>query len=218
MSIFTSLSKKGDHVLLRRLIRVTEYRRPFVKQVVRYQRQRQWLFDLEALLDPTQPPTTTQAVTEAVVGYLEKLERYSQKVADPIDQQVIAHIGRTFRSFWWGLFVCYDVDDLPATNNELEQFIRQIKSGYRRISGRKKVHDFVIRYGAFAAFVDQSETEAQLLDRLQNVSQADFLAQRQALSFSLTREQTIYRFRHRRTAFLADLEQRWGAIFSQPVP
>ena len=107
---------------------------------------------------------------------------------------------------------------LPATNNELEQFIRQIKSGYRRISGRKKVHDFVIRYGAFVAFVDQSETQAQLLARLQDVSQADFLAQRQTLSLSLSREQTIYRFRHHRTTFLADLEQRWGAIFSQPVP
>lgn len=195
---------------------MTEYRLPFAKQVERFKRQRQWLLDLEALLDPSTPPTTTATVRHAVEGYLEKLDRYSQTVADPIDQQVIAHIERIFRSFWWGLFVCYDVDELPATNNELEQFIRHIKSGYRRISGRKKVHDFVIRYGAFVAFIDQLETEAQLLARLQDVSQADFLAHRQTLSLSLTREQTIFRFRHRRSAFLAALEQRWNAIFSQP--
>jgi len=195
---------------------VTDYRLPFAKQVERFKRQRQWLLDLEALLDPSTPPTTTATVRHAVGRYLAKLDRYSQTVADPIDQQVIAHIERIFRSFWWGLFVCYDVDELPATNNELEQFIRQIKSGYRRISGRKKVHDFVIRYGAFVAFIDHLETEAQLLARLQDISQADFLAHRHTLSLSLTREQAIFRFRHRRSAFLAALEQRWNAIFSQP--
>lgn len=202
---------------MKRLIRVTQFRLPFAQKVERLKRQRQWLIDLEALLDANKPPTTTLAVTQAVAAYLEKLQRWSHRVADPVDQQVIAHIERVFHSFWWGLFVCYDIDELPATNNELERFIRQIKSGYRRISGRKKVHDFVIRYGAFVAFVDHLEDETQLLSRLQMVSQADFLAHRQALTLSLTREQTIFRFRHRRATFLADLEHRWEAIFSQSI-
>ena len=192
---------------------MTDYRLPFAPQVERHQRQRQWLIELQDLLDPTTPPTTTSTITRTVEAYLDRLRRWSKTQADPIDQQVITHIERIFQSFWWGLFVCYDVDELPATNNELERFIRQIKSGHRRISSRKKVHDFVIRYGAFVAFVDPLETEAELLYRLQFVSQDAFLAHRQALHLSLAREQTIFRSRHRRTAFLADLEQRWTSIF-----
>jgi hypothetical protein len=197
------------------LIRVTDYRLPFAPQVQRHQRQRQWLIDLQNLLDPTTPPTTAATITQAVAGYLGKLNRWAKIKADPIDQQVVTHIDRIFRFFWWGLFVCYEVDELPATNNELERFIRQIKAGYRRISGHKKVHNFVIRYGAFAACVDYLEDEPQLQQRLQTVPYKAFLEQRQALNLSLTHEQVIFRFRHRRTAFLSDLEQRWGSIFSQ---
>jgi len=197
------------------LIRVTDYRLPFTPQVQRHKRQRQWLIDLQNLLDPTTPPTTTASIAQAVEGYLGRLSRWAKIKADPIDQHVVTHIDRIFRSFWWGLFACYDVDELPATNNELERFIRQIKAGHRRISGHKKVHDFVIRYGAFAAFVDHLEDEPQLQQRLQTVPDKAFLDQRQALSLSLTREQIIFRFRHRRTTFLSDLEQRWASIFSQ---
>ena len=60
---------------------MTDYRLPFAKQVERFKRQRQWLLDLEALLDPSTPPTTTATVRHAVGGYLAKLDRYSQTVA-----------------------------------------------------------------------------------------------------------------------------------------
>ena len=40
-------------------------------------------------------------------------------------------------------------DRLPRTNNELEEYFKRIKSGPRRITGRKKVHEFVIRYGPY---------------------------------------------------------------------
>jgi len=192
---------------------VTDYRLPFAPQVQRHQRQRQWLIDLQNLLDPTIPPTTTATITQAVKGYLGRLSRWAKTEADPIDQQVVTHINRIFQSFWWGLFVCYDIDELPATNNELERFIRQIKAGQRRISGHKKVHDFVIRYGAFAAFVDHLEDEPQLQKRLHTVPYKAFLDQRQTLNLSLTREQIVFRFRHRRTTFLSDLEQRWSSYF-----
>jgi hypothetical protein len=67
---------------------------------------------------------------------------------DAEDQGVADHINQIFRSFWWGLFTCYNVEGLPRTNNELERFIRPSKMRHRRVSGRKNVHDFTIRYGA----------------------------------------------------------------------
>jgi hypothetical protein len=39
-------------------------------------------------------------------------------------------------SYWPGLFHCYDVADLPRTNNELEHCFGSVRYGERRASGR----------------------------------------------------------------------------------
>jgi hypothetical protein len=144
--------QKKDHKLLRRLIALAKHRLPFAAQVERYRRQRQWLIDLDHLLDPERdPPKTSASVRQAVDHYLVDLTTRSTHNAE--DQRVAEHINQIFRSFWWGLFTCYDVEGLPRTNNELERFIRQIKMGHRRVSGRKNVHDFIIRHGAYAALI-----------------------------------------------------------------
>ena len=41
------------------------------------------------------------------------------------------------RSYWPGLFHCYDVPDLPRTNNDLEQLFGSHRYHERRSSGRK---------------------------------------------------------------------------------
>ena len=145
------------------MIVLTGRRQPFADQVERYRRQRQWLIDLEYLLDPDRDPGKTSAeVRQAVTTYLVDLTTH--QATDPEDQTVVDHINRIFRSFWWGLFASYDVTGLPRTNNELERYIRQIKMSQRRVSGRKNVQDFIIRYGAYAALVDEAES----LDELQS--------------------------------------------------
>jgi hypothetical protein len=97
---------------------------------------------------------------------LQNLGAWAQTEADPTDQKVVTHIQVIVRSFWWGLFVCYEVDGLPQTNNELERFIRQIKTGQRRITRRKKAHNWIVRYGSYAACIDYLESKADLLAHL----------------------------------------------------
>jgi hypothetical protein len=200
-------------VLLRRLIKIADRRLPFASQVAQLRQQRQWLIDLEHLLDPPeppgQPPPTSQSVVQAVEQYLTKLVTQVAVDMTQEDQQVAAHLDKTFRERWWGLFTCYDVDGLPRTNNELERYMRRIKSGQRRILGRKNVHDFIIRYGRYAACVDYQENVDGLLLRLQQVSQDDFLRERRALDSALLREQKRYRFRHHPDDYLRELETRW---------
>jgi len=201
------VSKKGDHRLLRRLIVITKRRLAFTAQVERYQRQRQWLIDLEHLLDPERdPPKTSASVTQTVERHL--IDLTSQRSYDAEDRRVVDHINQIFRSFWWGLFACYDVECLPRTNNELERCIRQIKMGYRRVSGRKNVHDFVIRYGAYAALVDDTESFDDLLARLEKVEQEEFLKERKRLNLTLLEETKIHCFRFHREDYLTDLENR----------
>ena len=48
-----------------------------------------------------------------------------------------AHFVRVSRSYWPGLFSCYEVADLPRTNNDLEQFFGSHRYHERRCSGRK---------------------------------------------------------------------------------
>ena len=43
---------------------------------------------------------------------------------------------------------------LPRTNNDLERFIRAIKTRYRRISGRKNWNAYLLRYGRRTAFYE----------------------------------------------------------------
>jgi hypothetical protein len=196
------------------LIVLTQRRQPFASRVERYRRQRQWLIDLEHLLDPDlSPPKTSAEVAQAVKDYLANLT--TRLATDPEDQSVADHINRILRSFWWGLFACYDVAGLPRTNNELERFIRHIKMGQRRVSGRKNVQDFVIRYGAYAALVDEAESQAELLARLEQVDQAEFLKERNRLSLTLIQQAKMHRFRFHRADYLADLEARWEAAVAQ---
>jgi hypothetical protein len=202
-------------VLLRRLIKIADCRLPFADQVARLRQQRQWLIDLERLLDPSkqpdQPPLTSQSVAQAVDHYLTELLAEVATDMDEENQRVAAHINETFRNRWWGLFTCYDVEDLPRTNNDLETYMRRIKTGHRRITGRKNVHDFLIRYGCYAACVDYRESVDDLLDRLQQVSHEGFLRERRVLDTTLLREQKRHRFRHHQPAYLHKLEERWAA-------
>ena len=206
-------------MLLRRLIIVVDQRLPFTDQVTRLRRQRQWLIDLARLLDPVpqpgQPLPTSQSVAQAVDRHLVNLMVQVAVSADQQDQIVAAHIEQTFRNRWWGLFICYDVDDLPRTNNELETYMRRIKTGQRRISGRKNVHHFIIRYGRYVTCVDYQESLDELLIRLQQVSHDDFLCERQALNTALLREQKRHRFHHHRDVYLRQLEESWAAAVNQ---
>ena len=198
---------------MQRLLRIADLRLPFAEAVERLRRQRQWLIDLEHLLDPAQSPDqvplTAQSVAKAVEHYLTTLTAQVTADSHPDDQAVVAQIEQTLRHRWWGLFTCYDVEGLPRTNNDLETFLRRIKTGQRRVGGRKNVHDFIIRYGRYVAYIDHQESLDDLLARLRQVSHDDFLRERQDLDTALLREQKRFRSRHRRAIYLRELEGRW---------
>lgn len=209
------MRKKGAHQFLRRLLKLVNYRQSFANRVTQLRQQLHWLIELAHWLDRSHydnpDAVTSQQVRQTIDCYLQDLLAQQAKPEhDDFDCQVANHINQTLRSAWWGLFTCYDVADLPQTNNELETFIRRIKTSQRRVSGRRNVHDFILRYGAYVTYVDYQEREVELLARLQEINQTSFLEQRRKLDANLLRERKRFRFRRRREVYLRDLEQRWA--------
>jgi len=96
------LPAKGGHRPLDRLIRIMDLRLPFVAQREQLVRQRQWLIDLDRLLDAErqEPPASGAAIAERVDCYLSELLASVAHSGDAWDQQMAAHINRTFRNRW----------------------------------------------------------------------------------------------------------------------
>jgi hypothetical protein len=198
---------------LDRLIKIASLYQTYQAQTIRLTRQHGWLIDLQRLLDPIQPGSqrrlSSQEVEAQVNRYLVDLPQ--QPDVDQQDQPIMTHIITTFSQRWWGLFQCYDLPGLPPTNNALESFFGQLKTSQRRITGRKSVNRFVLRYGAYAAFVDRSETKADLLARLQNVDHTAYQSHHHQLQQILLQQRDYHRFCHRLDQVVLDLEAAWSA-------
>ena len=168
------------------------------------------MIELARLFEPCDKqgrPRTARQVKREVKQFLERLE---QEAAErPDEAKVIASILKAVRHRWWGLFTCYRVSNVPSSNNDLETFFKDMKHHQRRITGRKSVHEFILRYGPFAAFIDYAESFDDLLVRLRQVTPEDFKQARQALRKVETRLKKLYRFRHHPDEYYRDLETQW---------
>lgn len=177
----------------------------------RSRRQLAWLIELAHLLrqeDEDGQPRQARQVKREVKAFLTRLEQATAQ--HPEKALAAQHLIRTIRNRWWGLFTCYRIRDLPATNNNHETFFNHLKQGQRRINGHKSVHQFIIRYGAYAAYIDPHETFDQLLERLRQVSDVEFQAARQAWRENEAPLHKAHRFRYHRLQFLKALETEWA--------
>jgi len=60
----------------------------------------------------------------------------------------VAHFRKVTRSYWPGLFHCYDVEGLPRTNNDLEHLFGSTRYRERRASGRKVASPSLVLRGS----------------------------------------------------------------------
>ena len=178
-------------------------------------RQSTWIVELARLFEPCDKhgqPRTARQVKHDVKQFLKHLEQIA--IASPAEAKVVAAILKAVRHRWWGLFTCYQVSNVPSSNNDLETFFKDMKHHQRRITGRKSVHEFILRYGSFAAFIDYAESFDDLLIRLRQVTPQDFKQARQALQKVQLRLKKLYRFRHHPVEYYRDLETRWEEAIS----
>jgi hypothetical protein len=173
-----------------------------------------WVRDIEAILadyprTSVEEKRPSQQVATNLDAYLRQLEARTDLPDDVAAWR--DHLILIVRRLWPGLFACYDQPLLPRTNNDLEVFFGGLKRERRRNTGRKGTQDYLLRYGPYLAF-DRAEPEEALLCRLRLVNQADLRSQRLAMRAGAQRRRIMWRFRHRRDAFCADIERRWDHL------
>ena len=198
------------------MLDLTLIRDHYAEPYAQLKRQSAWIIELARLFEPYDKqghPRTARQVKREVKQFLERLEQ--EAAEHPDEAKVIASILKAVRHRWWGLFTCSRVSNVPSSNNGLETFFKDMKHHQRRITGRKSVHEFILRYGSFAAFIDYAESFDDLLARLRQVKPEDFKQARRALQKVQLRLKKLYRFRHHPDEYYRDLESQWGqAILS----
>ena len=130
--------------------------------------------------------------------------------------EAFAHFRKVTRSYWPGLFRCYEAAGLPRTNNDLEQFFGSYRYHERRSSGRKVACPGTVVRGSVRV-VSAAAT------RVRRIDPADLIpSDRQAwrdLRGSLGRRQAVRtlgrRFRHDPVAYLQSLEE---SLIKQVLP
>lgn len=113
-----------------------------------------------------------------------------------------------------GLFHCYDMPDLPRTNNDLEHFFGAARYHERRATGRKGAAPGLVVRGAVRV-VASAATRLQHFEApdLQPADLAAWRALRQQLATRQAARCAQSRFRKDPAAYLSALEQQ----LSQPA-
>jgi hypothetical protein len=108
-----------------------------------------------------------------------------------------------------GLFHCYDVADLPSTNNDLERRFGTLRYHERRASGRRAVSGGLILRGAVrvVAILSGGQPE-EAAEQLRLKDRAAWQRLRQQLDIRAETRRAQRRFRRDPPAYLAELEQQ----------
>jgi hypothetical protein len=205
---------------LTRLQALVAARRTWENQIAQVKRMRQWVLDAEHILDGSWA-TAEEAVSNEQVAH--RFDHWRQTLAEhlddgtlsPIEHECLEQFLQVLSNLRPYLIHCYDRQEFPRTNNDTERGIRALKTGYRRISGRKNWNSYLLRYGRCVAFYDwwqqTPEQSHQLEQQLTQVTPQQWRRLRQQTTLAQTEQLKRFRFRRRRDTFLASLETRWAA-------
>lgn len=132
--------------------------------------------------------------TEVQRQYEELLEemRHSGSLTAPLYEMTATFLKVT-ASYWPGLFHCYDVADLPRTNNDLEHVFGSIRYHERRATGRKQASPGLVVRGSVRLV-------ATIATQKYHFSGSD-LAPRDLMQWRTLRKQVDYRHEARREQY-----------------
>jgi hypothetical protein len=144
-------------------------------------------------------------------------QRYGELLADLQAAQdqlgplasAATHFLKVTASYWPGLFACYEVADLPPTNNGLEQYFGGARHAERRATGRKGASPALVVRGAVRVVAAvATQLHAFTTAELRPCDVQRWTALRQQVTARHDTRRLQARFRRDPVSYLADLEER----------
>jgi hypothetical protein len=164
-----------------------------------------WVFRAAAIL-ANAAGLAASAVKASYRGLLGAMARHGEGAGELAG--AVGHFRKVTRSYWPGLFHCYEVPDLPRTDNDLEQLFGAHRYHERRCSGRKVASPGLVVRGS-VRLPSAVATRLRGEVRGEDLAPPDLCAWRR-LRATLERRQAIRaqgrRFRHDPAAYLRELE------------
>lgn len=148
--------------------------------------------------------TTARRQLGGLLGAMTRHRLAVGKLAGAVD-----HFVKVSRSYWPGLFACYEVAGLPRTNNALEQTFGSYRYHERRVSGKKVASPALVLRGS--ARILAAIATRQRPERERDLVAADRVAWRAKRAEMAERRQRRIerrRFRQDPQAYLQNLEEQ----------
>ena len=178
-----------------------------------------WVLEAEAILSgrwaAAEDAVTNAEVAARFDAWVAKLQAAaSGQPLTATEQACLQHFLQVTASLRPPLIPCYALPGLPRTNNDLEGFIRAIKTRDRRVSGRKNWNRYLLRYGRRVAYyeaqVRRGDGVAGVNAAVGRVTPQQWRRGRAEQQARQADQLKQYRFRHKRATFLQGLEARWA--------
>lgn len=200
-----------------------ERREQWREELESVRRMHGWVVEAEAILSGSwageEEKVTNAGVALRFDAFVAKLkEQASGQQLSESEQRCLSHFLHVTANLRPQLLQCYDVEGLPRTNNDMEGFIRSLKTRYRRVSGRKNWNRYLLRYGRRVAYyeaqVRSAGGEAGVNGAVGKVTPKQWRGGRAEQRARQEEQLKQYRFRHKRATFLQRLEARWAEAAS----
>lgn len=184
---------------------------PFADEYRDLQQGATWLREIDRVLEPPDDrPTTSGQVAQQLRSYLDDLLNLSD-LPSPLDA-FPRHLDKVSTSYWPGLFHCYDLAQLPRTNNDLESRFRDGQRRLLRTTGQKgQTRRTLQRLGAWE-LLPRPATEAECLAAVRQVSPDHLAKEQQRLRRHRERFRLHTRSLKRIKTRFDKLRQQWLAL------
>jgi hypothetical protein len=184
---------------------------PFAQTSQAFQQGAAWLRDIAYILEPTAPQAVRgEQVAGQLRGYLDAVLRWPE--VTPALYEFGRHLDKVSRSYWPGLFHCYDVPGLPRTNNELESHFRDTGRRLLRTTGQQGLTQRTLQRQGAWELLPRPPTTAQFLDAVGQTPPEDLAQERQRFAAHRQRFRLQSRSLRQTRAQFNQLRQRWSTL------
>jgi hypothetical protein len=164
-----------------------------------------WVHDAAHILG--QAECSGELVRRQLGGLLGAMKQHRSSVGS-LDSAV-DHFGTVSRSYWPGLFACYDTPEVPRTNNDLEQTFGSHRYHERRASGRKGASPSLVLRGSAQLIAGLATRRCEIgAADLSGADRPRWVELRAELEGRRARRTDRRRFRQNPKAYLEDLENK----------